>query len=118
MDPVLLVDVLRYTIFGLFGVGAAFMVVTNVLAFSVLRPPKQLGFLWWHVMAISLSFLCLGAISVDAILIRVGNPFTWRVPLGIFGFGLFMVAQIIIFNVERNRFSQKKALEQIVHGDP
>lgn len=110
-------DLLRYGIFALFGVGSAFMVITNIIAFNVLRPPKRMGFLWWHVTAISVAFLCIGAIALDTIVHRIGEPATWRLPVGITGFALFCIAQIIIFNVERNRLSQKTALEQTIEAE-
>lgn len=111
-------DVIRFLIFAVAGVGAAFMVATNAIAYNVLRPPKKLGFLWWHVLAISLGFIFIGVVALDNILLRIGEPITWRVPVGFIGFTLFAVAQVIIFLIERGRLSQKKALERNLATPP
>lgn len=111
----LFANALRYGVFISAGIGVGFMLMTNVIAFQVLRPPKKLGFLWWHVTSISLSFLMIGTVAMDNIVSRIGDPFTWRAPLMFVGTALYAVAQAIIFRVERSRLIQKKALE-IVDG--
>lgn len=98
-------DLIRYLDFAMFGVGCAFMFVTNVLAFHVLRPPKKLGFLWWHVTSISIAFLCLGSVAVQVAFNRLGDETSWRTPVTFVGLLLFMVAQSIIFTVERQRYA-------------
>lgn len=106
------VDAVRLMLFGIFGVGVALMLATNVLAFVVLRPPKKLGFLWWHVAAISTSFLCLGTVDLYVVTTHFGDHATWRTVLTVIGIISFTVAQFIIFNVERARYSAKKVLER------
>lgn len=105
-----LFDVLRFVIFTTFGLGVGFMLITNVIAYQVLRPPRELGFLWWHVTGISLSFLCLGVVAVDRAVSKLGDPPTWRTFVTLAGCLLFAVAQTIIFNVERQRLVQARAL--------
>lgn len=101
---------MRFGVFAMFGVGAGFMVVTNLMAFSVLRPSKdKLGFLWWHVTAISLSFACIGLVAVEQVASKVGNPFGWRTLLVFVGMLLYVVAQVIIFSVERRRLISARA---------
>jgi len=107
-------DVYRVMLFVLFAVGSAFMVGTNILGFFVLRPPKKLGFLWWHVTAISLSFFLIGLVALSLVYERLNDPhasdLTWEsIFLGI-GFSLFALAQVIIFQVEKSRYVHKKAL--------
>lgn len=104
-------DVVRFAAFATFGVGAGFMVLTNIMAFMVLRPPKKLGFLWWHVTSISISFLCLGLVSVEHVSGKLGDPPGWRSAVVLFGTVLFLIAQIIIFRVERKRLIQKRAFD-------
>lgn len=106
-----LADFFRYGVFAFSGVGVGFMLITNWVAFRVLRPPKQLGFLWWHVTSISLSILCMGAVAMDNIVTRIGEPFTWRAPTMFVGTMLFAVAQVLIFKIERGRLVEKRALE-------
>lgn len=113
-------DFIRAACFVMFGVGVTFMVLTNVIAFLVLRPQPQielgkrkLGFLWWHVSAISLSFLCYGAVSLDAVQQRVNEPeLTWRSPVVLIGSIVFAAAQVIIFTIERRRLVHARAREQ------
>ena len=102
-------DFVRYLDFAMFGMGSAFMLITNVLAYKVLRPPKRLGFLWWHVTAISISFLCLGSVSLHLAFSRLGEEPTWRTPVTFIGFLLFMIAQMIIFYVELQRYAARLA---------
>lgn len=102
-------DLIRYLIFVFSGIGVGFMIMTNIIAYKVLRPPKRLGFLWWHVTSISLSFLMVGAVALDNVVGRIGEPFTWRTPMLLAGSMLFATAQVIIFGVERNRLVQKVA---------
>ncbi len=104
-----LADLLRYTIFGLFGVGAGFMLMTNYMAYRVLRPPRRLGFLWWHVTAVSVSVLCFGTVAVITVASRLGESVTWRSPVTLLGCVLFAVSQTIIFRVERQRLVEKTA---------
>lgn len=104
-------DIFRYAIFGLFGVGMGFMAITNVLAFKVLRPPKHLGFLWWHVISISLAFACMGLVSVERVTGQLGNPPSWRTWVTLSGVTLFAAAQIIIFRVERQRLVNHRAVQ-------
>lgn len=99
------INLIRYLDFAMFGVGCAFMFITNVLAFRVLRPPKKLGFLWWHVTSISIAFVCLGSVAVQTAFSRLGEETSWRAPVTFVGLLLFMVAQIIIFSVERQRYA-------------
>lgn len=111
------IDVLRVLLFVPFGIGVGFMAITNVIAFLVLRSPrerKKVSFLWWHVTAISLSFLMLGVVALDNVYNRLGMEPTWRVPVTLVGTTLFMVAQIIIFNIERQRLVQKRATDLAV----
>lgn len=102
-------DVMRLLIFASFGIGIGFMVLTNMIAFMVLRPPKKLGFLWWHITSISLSFLCIGIVATERVAGDLGEPITWRTPLVLFGMLLYMVAQAIIFSVERQRLVLSRA---------
>lgn len=105
-------DFLRILLFIPFGVGVGFMLVTNIIAFQVLRPAQKLGFLWWHVTAISLSFMMIGVVAVETQAARLGEDSTsWRLPVTLAGTILFMVAQVIIFNVERQRLVQKRATQ-------
>lgn len=111
MDAVQIADALRILIGVVAAIGVAFMCATNIIAFMVLRPPKRLGFLWWHVTSISISFLVLGVLALDDIYLRFGEDPSWRLPAGLGGFSLFATAQIIIFNVERSRYAQRRAME-------
>lgn len=101
-------DVVRYAIIALAGVGVAFMTMTNYLAFRVLRPPKKLGFLWWHVTSISVAWLLVGAVALDRVIGRLGEPLSWRSYAMLLGTGLFAIAQVIIFGVERQRYVNRQ----------
>lgn len=107
----LIADILRYGVFVEAGVGVGFMITTNFIAFHVLRPAGFLGFLWWHVTSISLSFMLIGSVALDNILYRIGDGFTWRAPVMFLGTTLFATAQLIIFKVERSRLITKQAVE-------
>lgn len=107
----LFANVLRYGVFLTSGIGFGFMVMTNFIAFAVLRPPKKFGFLWWHVTSISLSFVLVGAVALDNIVERIGEPFTWRAPVMFIGTALYATAQFLIFKIERERLIQRRALE-------
>ncbi len=104
-----LADLLRYTIFALFGVGAGFMLMTNIMAYMVLRPPRRLGFLWWHVTAVSIAMSCFGVVAVERVVGRLGNSLSWHAPVVLLGCLLFSVSQVIIFRVERQRLVDKVA---------
>ncbi len=107
-----LADLLRFLIFGLFGVGSGFMLMTNVMAYRVLRPPRRLGFLWWHVTAVSIAMLCFGTVAVITVAGRLGESLTWRSPATLLGCVLFAVSQVIIFRVERQRLAEKIARDR------
>lgn len=107
----LLADFLRYGVFVLAGVGTGFMLLTNLIAFKALRTPQRLGFLWWHITSISLSFICVGAVAMDNIVDRIGDPVTWRAPVLFVGMVLYAAAQTIIFSIERERLIHKRAQE-------
>ncbi len=104
-----LADLLRYAIFSLFGLGVGFMLITNVMAYMVLRPPRRLGFLWWHVTAVSIAMSCFGVVSVERVVGRLGNSLSWHAPVVLLGCVLFAVSQVIIFRVERQRLVDKVA---------
>lgn len=106
-----LFDIVRFATFAAFGIGLGFMVLTNLMAFMVLRPPKQLGFLWWHVTAVSLSFLCIGIVAVEGVSGRLNDPLGWRSGLVLAGMTLYMVSQAMIFSVERHRLVVSRASE-------
>lgn len=110
-------DLIRILDFGMFGVGCAFMLVTNVLAYKVLRPYKKPGFLWWHVTSISISFLCLGSVAVSVAYAYLGQGPTWRTPTIFVGFLTFMIAQGIIFSVESQRYVARQAADKTHVGD-
>lgn len=93
----------------MFGIGFAFMLATNVLAFKVLRPPKKLGFLWWHVTSISISFTLISLVALSRTLDRLGEGATWHTYATAIGISLYALAQTIIFNVERERYVIIKA---------
>lgn len=105
-------DILRITTILLFGVGAGFMALTNVIAFNVLRPPRQLGFLWWHVTSISLAWLLVGGSAAYVVYTRLGNPPGFITAFVLPGMMLFAVAQVIIFQVERSRLAAKRSLQR------
>lgn len=94
------------------------MLMTNVIAFMVLRPPKKLGFLWWHVTSISLSFLCIGLVSVERVTGQLGNPPSWRTWVTLIGMLLFTTAQVIIFSVERQRLITQRAVAVAISSSP
>ncbi len=104
-----LADLLRYVIFGLFGVGAGFMLMTNVMAYMVLRPPRRLGLLWWHVTAVSSAMSCFGVVAVERVVGRLGQSLSWHAPALLLGCILFAVSQVIIFRVERQRLVDQVA---------
>ncbi len=104
-----LADLLRFAIFALFGIGVGFMAMTNIMAYRVLRPPRRLGFLWWHVTAVSVSVLCFGTVAVITVASRLGESVTWRSPVTLFGCVLFATSQTIIFRVERQRLVEQVA---------
>ncbi len=104
-----LADLLRFTIFALFGIGSGFMLMTNYMAYRVLRPPRRLGFLWWHVTAVSVSVLCFGTVAVVTVASRLGEAITWRTPTTLLGCILFATSQVIIFRVERQRLVEQVA---------
>lgn len=106
-------DIVRLASFAAFGLGVGFMVVTNYIAFRVLRPPHRIGFLWWHVTAISAAFLCFGVVAVERVVGRLGNPSTWYGWVTLVGAILFFVSQLLIFRVERARLVEKQALRRI-----
>lgn len=103
------IDLIRVMIFAGFGLGVALMLVVNVLAFRVLRPPAKVGFLWWHVSGISVSFLCLGTVALERVVGRLGAPATWRTVVTFIGVAAFLASQIIIFGVERERMIVREA---------
>ncbi len=107
-----LFDLIRYWSLLTFGIGSGFMLLINIISFRVLRPPKTLGFLWWHVTAISVSFACLGYVCVQYVGSKLGDPPTYLGGIVLVGTTLFAVSQVLIFNVERSRLVQKRALEQ------
>ncbi len=106
-------DFLRLATFAAFGLGVGFMVVTNYIAYRVLRPPRKLGFLWWHVSAISVSFLCFGVVAVERVVGRFGDPAAWYGWVTLLGAALFFVSQLLIFRVERARLVEKRAVHRI-----
>lgn len=106
-----LYDLVRVLVFATFGGGMGFAILTNVIAFQVLRPPHKLGFLWWHVTSITLAFLFIGIVAVERVAGALGDPPSWRTFVCAAGTSLFLVAQIIIFLVERGRLIHKKAIE-------
>ncbi len=106
-------DFLRVAIFAVFGLGVGFMTVTNYIAYRVLRPPRQLGFLWWHVTAISLSFLLLGTVAVERVMREFGGPVRWFGWVTLVGSALFFVAQVLIFRIERSRLVEKQAVARM-----
>ncbi len=108
-----LADLLRFAIFALFGIGVGFMTLTNVMAYRVLRPPRRLGFLWWHVTSVSIAMLCFGGVAVAAVGGRLGEPLIWASPTVLFGCVLFATSQVIIFRVERQRLVEKVARQGI-----
>lgn len=108
-----LFDVIRFIAFFTFGLGMGLCALTNVIAYKVLRPPERLGFLWWHVTSISLSFGCIGVVAVEAVASRLGNPPSWRGVVVLVGTTLFLVAQAIIFKVEKQRLVYQKAQAQL-----
>lgn len=110
----MLFDVLRFAIFGMFGIGVGFMLMTNVLSFWLLRPPKRLGFLWWHVTSISVSFVLIGIVATESAVSRIGAPPSWRTFLTLVGMFLFAVAQFLIFGVERKRLVEARAARVVV----
>ncbi len=104
-----LADLLRFAVFALFGVGVGFMVVTNLMAYRVLRPPRRLGFLWWHVTAVSIATFCFGFVAVERVVGRLGLSLSWHAPVLLIGCILFAVSQVIIFRVERQRLVEQVA---------
>lgn len=110
----MLVQVARVAVFLVFGVGCGLMLMTNVLAFLVLRPPKRLGFLWWHVTAISVSYLCFGLIALHGVFQRMQAEasVTWQLPVLVLGTVLFTTSQAIIFSVERARLATARAIHE------
>jgi hypothetical protein len=109
-------NVIRFVDFALFGVGCAFMLLTNVLAFRVLRPPKRLGFLWWHVTCISTAFVLLGAVVIDRAFDKLDSVATWQTVATFVGFLAFAIAQILIFGIEKQRYVATRAVAEH-HGD-
>ena len=105
-------DYVRALAILIFGAGTGLMLATNYVAFRVLRPPKKLGFLWWHVTCISTSFFLLGLVCVDRVFTRLGDNASWQTVATFGGISLFLVAQVLIFNVERQRLTAKAALEK------
>ncbi len=105
----ILLEIIRGLFFVVFGIGFAFMCATNVLAFRVLRPPKKLGFLWWHVTSISISFTLISLVALSRALESSGQSSSWQTYATAAGISLYAVAQTIIFNVERERYVIIKA---------
>lgn len=112
-----LFDLVRVLVFSTFGVGVGFMVLTNCIAFIVLRPPKAMGFLWWHVASISLSFLCLGSVGTWFVASRFGDPPGLASLVVLVGTILFAIAQILIFRVERGRLIFARAAKKADYRD-
>jgi hypothetical protein len=106
-------DVLRLLVFATFGIGVGFMVVTNTISFRVLRPAHRLGFLWWHVSAVSTAFLCFGVVAVERVAGRLGDPSSWYGWVTLVGSVLFCVSQLLIFRIERARLVEKRALGRV-----
>ncbi len=103
-------DVIRFVIFSTYGVGVGFMAMTNVIAYRVLRPPRRIGFLWWHVTAVSATVLCFGVVAVEGVIGRLGNPhIRWQSLVVLIGCLLFVTSQVIIFRVERQRLIEQLA---------
>lgn len=100
--------------FGEAGAALAFMVGVNILALKVLRPPRKLGFLWWHITAVSISVICLSVVTLDVVAKHLGAPATWRTWVALVGFTLMLAAQVIIFHVERQRYLQRLVID--MHG--
>ncbi len=106
-------DIVRLASFAAFGLGVGFMILTNYIAYRVLRPPHRLGFLWWHVTAVSAAFLCFGAVAVERVVRMLGHPATWYGWVTFVGSLLFLASQFIIFRVERSRLVEKQALRRV-----
>lgn len=105
-------DGFRVLVFLTFGVGCGFMLLTNWLAWRVLRNPSHSGFLWWHVSAISVATLCLGVVAVERVLWRLGTEATWQGSVILIGTSLFCVSQVIIYRVERKWCALLQAAEE------
>lgn len=105
-------DYLRIATICLFGVGAGFMVLTNFIAFMVLRPPQKLGFLWWHVTSISLAWLLVGGSAAYVVFTKLGDPPGLLTAFILPGMVLFAIAQVIIFTVERARLTAHRAMSR------
>lgn len=104
-------DFYRIAEFVLGAAGIGFMVAVNVLAWKVLRPAKRLGFLWWHISTISVAYLCFLYVGFHYVFNRIASNEGIDAVGYIFGLGLllFTAAQIIIFNVEAQRYAEKRA---------
>lgn len=109
-------DIFRGLVFLFAGVGAGFAIATNILAFKVLRPPKKLGFLWWHVTSVTVAFFLWGSVVLYYSLMRLGEPISWRTFASLGGAVVFAVSQTIIFTVERQRWFARRTVDEADNG--
>ncbi len=105
-------DAVRFVIFALFGAGVGLMALTNVMAYRVLRPPRRIGFLWWHVSGVSVATFGYGLVAVAAVAGRLGGPAFWATPVVLVASIVFAFTQVIIYRIERQRYAEKVARQR------
>lgn len=105
----LVADVMRLAcvVLAFFGVGL--MTSTLLVAHQVLRPAQRLGFFWWHIFTISVAVAGSMFLMTEAVVGRLGQPVTWRLPVTVAVLVLLDLALVVVFRVERSRLVAKRA---------
>ncbi len=108
-----LTDLFRFAVIAMSGSAIGVMLVVTWLAWGVLRPARPLGFLAWHILAITASIVPLVVVAADATIARLHQPVTWRLPTLLFSLVVLNVAMWIVYQIEWQRLVDKKAREKV-----
>jgi hypothetical protein len=107
------VDLLRVVVLVLAGGGIGAMLVITWLAFRVLHPPRRPGFLWWHVLTVTLAVSGLVVTTAGERLAMLQQPPDWRLPIALVSMVLLDIALVLIFRIEYERMVDKAARDKV-----
>ena len=112
-------DLLRIIDIALFGFTMGTAIFINKTAWCLRgRIAGNPGLVPWHITAVTIAMLLSYGWNAHEVLIRVGDPFTWRVPLLLVIGVLYATAMRIIYVVQTRRIRLGKAIESITSPDP
>lgn len=109
----MLADLLRYTVVALAGAGLGMICVITAVAYHVLRPPQRLGFLVQHIIAIGIGVGGAMILLAEAVVGRLGQDVTWRLPATLAVLAIIDVALVVVYRIERRRLIEKRALARV-----